>query len=95
MGHLLRRMQVRLSKAEGLTATAHKLARVVYGMIKAQKSDDEQEAFKPNPSQRTTTQSPSKTSCLPRFYPRSRCVIPGKLVGRLKGTSKNLIHATK
>jgi transposase len=49
MGHLLRRMKARLGKAEGITATAHKLARVVYGMIKVQKSYDEQEAFKPSP----------------------------------------------
>ena len=49
MGHLLRRMKARLGKAEGLTATAHKLARVVYGMIKEQKSYDEKEAFKPSP----------------------------------------------
>jgi|GEM_PF-2673993 len=27
----------------------HKLVRVVYGMIKVQKSYDEKEAFKPNP----------------------------------------------
>lgn len=49
MGHLLRRMKARLGKAEGLTATAHKLARVVYGMIKEQKRYDEKEAFKPSP----------------------------------------------
>jgi hypothetical protein len=48
MGCLLRRMKARLGKAEGITATAHNLARVVYGMIKVQKSYDEKEAFKPN-----------------------------------------------
>jgi len=48
MGYLLRRMKARLGKAEGITATAHNLARVVYGMIKVQKSYDEKEAFKPN-----------------------------------------------
>ena len=49
MGHLLRRMKARLGKAEGITATAHKLARVMYGMIQAQQSYDEKAAFKPNP----------------------------------------------
>jgi transposase len=49
MGHLLRRMKARLGKAEGITATAHKLVRIVYGMIKAQKSYEEKEAFKPTP----------------------------------------------
>jgi hypothetical protein len=41
-------MKARLGKAERITATAHKLARVVYGMIKVQKSHDEKEVFKPN-----------------------------------------------
>ncbi len=49
MGHLLRRMKARLGKAEGITATAHKLARVMYGMIQAQQSYDEKAAFKTNP----------------------------------------------
>ena len=49
LGHLLRRMKARLGKAEGLTATAHKLARIVYGMIKEQKAYDEKETFKTSP----------------------------------------------
>ncbi|MFV0337529.1 MAG: hypothetical protein ACK5LK_04710 [Chthoniobacterales bacterium] len=46
LGGYLRRLKSKLGKAEGITATAHKLARIVYGMIKNQKSYDEKEAFK-------------------------------------------------
>ncbi|MFV0534740.1 MAG: IS110 family transposase [Cumulibacter sp.] len=46
LGGYLRRLKGKLGKAEGITATAHKLARIVYGMIKNQKSYDEKEAFK-------------------------------------------------
>lgn len=49
MGQTLRRFKARLGKAEGITATAHKLARVIYGVIKSQRSYDEQEAFKLTP----------------------------------------------
>lgn len=49
MEQLLRRMKARLGKAEGLTATAHKLARVICGMIKTQRGYDEKEAFKSTP----------------------------------------------
>jgi hypothetical protein len=38
MGHLLSQTKAHLGSAEGITATAHKLARVVDGMIKVQKS---------------------------------------------------------
>jgi transposase len=47
MGHYLRKMKGRLGKAEGITATAHKLARVVFGMIESQKAYAEEVAFKP------------------------------------------------
>lgn len=50
MGEHVRRMKGRLGKAEGITATAHKLARVVYGMIKSGKPYDEQKAFRPTAS---------------------------------------------
>lgn len=49
MGQMLRRFKGRLGKAEGITATAHKLARVIYGVIKSQRSYNEQEAFKVTP----------------------------------------------
>lgn len=87
MGHLLRRMKARLGKAEGITATAHKLARVVYGMIKAQKSYDEKEAFKPNPQATARRlKSPAKTSLISRLHSRSGCVTQVKLVGRINAS---------
>jgi transposase len=49
MGQMLRRFKGKLGKAEGITATAHKLSRVIYGMIKSQRSYDESEAFKITP----------------------------------------------
>ena len=42
-------MKGRLGKAEGITATALKLARVVYTMIANDRSYDEAEAFRTNP----------------------------------------------
>jgi transposase len=45
MGQYLRRIQGRLGKAEGITAAAHKLARIVYGVIKSQANYDETKAF--------------------------------------------------
>jgi len=45
MGDYFRRMKGRLGKAEGLVATAHKLIRILYGMIQSQKPYDEAEAF--------------------------------------------------
>lgn len=50
MGEHVRRMKGRLGKAEGITATAHKLSRVVYGMIKNRQPYDEQKAFRSTPS---------------------------------------------
>jgi len=49
MGQMLRRFKGKLGKAEGITATAHKLARVIYGVIKSQRSYDAAEAFKTTP----------------------------------------------
>mgnify|MGYP003471960890 CR=1 FL=1 len=49
MGGYLRRMKGKLGKAEGTTAAAHKLARIVHGMIKSQMPYDEKEAFKLSP----------------------------------------------
>lgn len=50
VGEFCRRLKARLGKAEGIVATAHKLARVVYGMIKSGTSYNEAEAFKVTPS---------------------------------------------
>lgn len=44
-----RRMKARLGKAEGIVAAAHKLARIIYAMIKNQCAYDENEAFRPSP----------------------------------------------
>ena len=41
-----RRIKGRLGKAEGITATAHKLARVVYAIIATGRPYDEKEAFR-------------------------------------------------
>lgn len=49
MGGYMRRMKGKLGKAEGTTAAAHKLARIIHGMIKSQKPYDEKEAFKLTP----------------------------------------------
>jgi transposase len=53
MGDYHRRMKARLGKAEGTVATAHKLARILYAMIKNQTAYDENEAFKITPSAAT------------------------------------------
>jgi transposase len=49
MAHHTRRLKSRLGKAEGLTAAAHKVARIIYGMIERQTRYDENEAFKTTP----------------------------------------------
>jgi transposase len=49
MGGYLRRMKGKLGKAEGTTAAADKLARIVHDMIRSQKPYDEKEAFKLTP----------------------------------------------
>lgn len=41
-------MKARLGKSEGITAVAHKLARLIYAMIKTRRSYDESKAFRPN-----------------------------------------------
>ena len=50
MGRHCRRLKGRLGKAEGLTAGAHKLARVLYGMILHQSPYEEENAFKATPA---------------------------------------------
>jgi len=49
MGNHVRKMKARLGKAEGIVAGAHKLIRVIYGMIKTRKKYNEAEAFKISP----------------------------------------------
>jgi transposase len=48
MGRYFRRMKSRLGKAEGTTAAAHKLARIVYALIEKQCPYSEKEAFAPS-----------------------------------------------
>lgn len=50
MGQYSRRIKGRLGKAEGLTAGAHKLGRIIYGMILHQTPYNEAAAFKTSPS---------------------------------------------
>jgi len=45
LGEYSRRMKARLGKAEGITATAHKLARILYAVITTRKVYDETQAF--------------------------------------------------
>jgi len=49
MGDHFRRMKARLGKAEGTVATAHKLMRILYGMIETRRAYDESEAFRITP----------------------------------------------
>ncbi len=49
MGEYTRRMKGRLGKAEGITAAAHKLARIIYALIATRHAYDESEAFKITP----------------------------------------------
>ena len=50
MGDYCRKMKGRLGKAEGIVATAHKLMRIIYGMIKSQQPYDETIAFRVTPA---------------------------------------------
>lgn len=45
LGDYAKRMKARLGKAEGITATAHKLARILYALITTGRSYDEAKAF--------------------------------------------------
>lgn len=49
LGDFCRRMKGRLGKAEGITATAHKLARIVFAMITTGQPYDEAKAFQASP----------------------------------------------
>ena len=50
LGDYCRRMKARLGKAEGITATAHKLARILYAVITRRVPYNEDEAFKQTPA---------------------------------------------
>jgi transposase len=52
LGEYTRRMKARLGKAEGLTAAAHKLARILYALIKDRQPYDEAAAFRTTPQSR-------------------------------------------
>jgi transposase len=51
MGQYARRMRARLGKAEGITAVAHKLTRIIYAMIATRTPYDEKRAFEVTPQQ--------------------------------------------
>lgn len=48
LGQYCRRMKGRLGKVEGITATAHKIARLIYALIESKEPYDEAKAFAPN-----------------------------------------------
>ena len=50
LGEYCRRMKGRLGKAEGITATAHKLARIIYALITTRQPYDEKIAFALTPA---------------------------------------------
>jgi transposase len=50
MGEYCRRMKGRLGKAEGITAAAHKLARIIYAMVTTGKAYEETTAFQLTPT---------------------------------------------
>ncbi len=50
LGEYCRRMKARLGKAEGITAVAHKLARILFALITRRVPYDENEAFKQTPA---------------------------------------------
>jgi len=52
LGEYTRRMKGRLGKAEGITATAHKIARIIYAMITNQQPYEEETAFRLSPLNR-------------------------------------------
>lgn len=53
LGEYFRRMKARLGKAEGITATAHKIARILYAVITRRVPYNEVEAFKQTPATQT------------------------------------------
>ena len=49
LGNYCRRIKGRLGKAEGITAVAHRLARILYAMIETRTAYDEKTAFQATP----------------------------------------------
>jgi transposase len=52
LGDFVRRMKGRLGKAEGITAAAHKLARILYAMLTTRQNYDEAKAFRLTPAKK-------------------------------------------
>ena len=52
LGDFVRRMKGRLGKAEGITAAAHKLARILYAMLTTRQNYDEAKAFSLTPAKK-------------------------------------------
>lgn len=52
LGRFAMRVRGRLGKAEGITATAHKIARILYGVIASKKPYEEATAFRITPAKR-------------------------------------------
>lgn len=52
LGRMALRLGGRLGKAEGITATAHKLARILYGVIASKRPYDEATAFRLTPAKK-------------------------------------------
>ncbi len=59
LGAYVRRMKGRLGKAEGITAGAHKLARILYAMLATRQSYDEAKAFSLSPVKKPAASSNS------------------------------------
>jgi hypothetical protein len=57
LGDYTRRMKGRLGKAEGLSAAAHKLARILYALIRSRQPYREEEAFRMTPQSRERQQA--------------------------------------
>src|SRR5690606_33089098 len=53
LGDHCRAMKARLGKAEGITATAHKLARILYGMIASGENYQPEKPFSESPKKRS------------------------------------------
>jgi transposase len=64
LGDYARRMKARLGKAEGISATAHKLARILYTLITTGQPYDEAKAFAPTPQ--------AKDRCLARLTQQAK-----------------------
>lgn len=52
LGDFVRRMKARLGKAEGITAAAHKLARILYAMLTTRENYEEAKAFRLTPAKK-------------------------------------------